>query len=117
MKTEQTDLHRDGSMKSNVARVWLPLMAGFSALALMAAVFKGWGGQAEEAGLVAHEWGTFTSVQDGDGRLLAWKPLKTSVLPGFVYDWSKPGLGRQRGFSPALGLTKGGMITLQRMET
>src|ERR1051326_7500271 len=36
--------------------------------------------------LVAHEWGTFTSVQGGDGVLLDWRPLETSRLPGFVYD-------------------------------
>jgi hypothetical protein len=62
--------------------------------------------------LVAHEWGTFTSVQGGDGVLLSWKPLETSKLPGFVYDWQKPGLGRQmRPFG------KGAMFSLQRMET
>lgn len=60
-----------------------------------------------------HEWGTFTSVQGGDGQLLPWHPLQSSELPGFVYDWSKPGLNRgaqQTGF-------KGSLITLQRMET
>jgi hypothetical protein len=60
-----------------------------------------------------HEWGTFTSVQGGDGQLLTWRPWQTSELPGFVYDWSKPGLnrgGQQTGF-------KGSLITLQRMET
>ena len=62
---------------------------------------------------VAHEWGTFTSVQGGDGVLLDWRPLETSRLPKFVYDWSHPGLNRQR----AINLTKGGMIALQRMET
>ena len=33
---------------------------------------------------VAHEWGTFTSVQGGDGVLLDWRPLETSRLPKFV---------------------------------
>src|ERR1044072_9140426 len=68
---------------------------------------------------VAHEWGTFTSVQGGDGALLDWRPLETSRLPGFVYDWTHPGLSRQGagGFAPGGILTKGGMVTLQRMET
>lgn len=60
-----------------------------------------------------HEWGTFTSVQGGEGQLLLWRPLQSSELPGFVYDWSKAGLNRgaqQTGF-------KGSLMTLQRMET
>jgi len=65
-------------------------------------------------GYVAHEWGTFTSVQGGDGVLLDWRPLETSRLPKFVYDWTHAGLNRQ----PAGPLgPKSGMITLQRMET
>lgn len=66
-------------------------------------------------GLVAHEWGTFTSVQGSDGVLLDWRPLITSRLPGFVYDWTKPGLNRRQ--AGQFAFTKGGMITLQRMET
>lgn len=65
------------------------------------------------ANYTVHEWGTFTSVQGGDGVLVRWRPLQSSELPGFVYDWSKPGLNRgvlQTGF-------KGTLITLQRMET
>ena len=64
---------------------------------------------------VAHEWGTFTSVQGGDGVLLEWKPLESSRLPGFVYNWFKPGLGRQP-IGP-LAFTKAELLTLQRMET
>jgi len=63
---------------------------------------------------VAHEWGTFTSVQGGDGVLLDWRPLESSRLPGFVYDWTRPGLSRQP--AGALG-SKAGIVTLQRMET
>jgi hypothetical protein len=65
---------------------------------------------------VAHEWGTFTSVQGADGVLLPWNPLETTQLPGFVHDWNKPGLGRR----PAGALnhdTKSLFVTLQRMET
>jgi hypothetical protein len=62
---------------------------------------------------IAHEWGTFTSVQGGDGVLLDWRPLETSRLPGFVYDWNHPGSKRQpQGFG-----SKSELTSLQRMET
>jgi hypothetical protein len=64
-------------------------------------------------GYIAHEWGTFTSVQGADGVLLDWRPLEKSDLPGFVYDWTRPGLDRQS----TLLLTKAAMVTRQRMET
>jgi hypothetical protein len=64
---------------------------------------------------IVHEWGTFTSVQGADGVLLDWRPLQISVLPQFVYDWTKPGLERMRAPMPGFG--KGGVIALQRMET
>ena len=62
-----------------------------------------------------HEWGTFTSVQGGDGKLLDWRPLQSSALPGFVYNWNRPGLNVVPTTIP-LGL-KAAMVTLQRMET
>ncbi|EEF61253.1 conserved hypothetical protein [Pedosphaera parvula Ellin514] len=65
--------------------------------------------------ITVHEWGTFTSVQGGDGILLSWKPLQTSKLPGFVHNWTKPGLNLQAGGLFAFG--KGSMMSLQRMET
>src|SRR2546430_1830004 len=64
---------------------------------------------------VAHEWGTFTSVQGGDGVLLDWRPLETSHLPKFVYDWTKPGLNRRVGGQ--MPFQKQVILTLQRMET
>jgi hypothetical protein len=65
---------------------------------------------------VAHEWGTFTSVQGADGALLEWNPLETTKLPKFVYDWNKPGLNRRP--TGALSRdTKSVFLTLQRMET
>lgn len=64
---------------------------------------------------VAHEWGTFTSIQGGDGVLLDWNGIATSDLPPFVYDWSRAGLQRF-SFSSAYAL-KGGITALQRMET
>lgn len=65
---------------------------------------------------VAHEWGTFTSVQGADGILVPWHPLETTQLPRFVYDWSRPGLGRQPA-GPLNPGSKSAFTTLQRMET
>src|SRR5204863_1492854 len=53
--------------------------------------------------------------QGTDGVLLQWRPLETSVLPKFVYNWSHPGLNRQSG--SGLLYTKDASVTLQRMET
>ena len=64
---------------------------------------------------VVHEWGTFTSVQGGDGKLLPWRAQQIGDLPGFVYNWFEPGLGRQAPMQLVLG--KGGLTSLQRMET
>jgi len=55
----------------------------------------------------AHEWGTFTSVQGGDGNLLSWHPLQSSELPKFVYSTK---------FIP-FAVSKTGLVTLQRLET
>jgi hypothetical protein len=64
---------------------------------------------------VAHEWGTFTSVQGGDGVLLDWHPLQSSVLPRFVYDWQHRGLDRRTTANLLVG--KAALMALQRMET
>jgi hypothetical protein len=69
---------------------------------------------AATADYVAHEWGTFTSVQGADGVQLAWNPLITSELPGFVHSPTK--LAAARG-NRAVFLGKDGFVTLQRMET
>jgi len=66
--------------------------------------------------LVAHEWGTFTSVQGADGIQLEWNPLVTTELPKFVYDCGRPnGNSRAARFADYSG--KGAFVTLQRMET
>jgi hypothetical protein len=75
---------------------------------------------AEDAstGYVAHEWGTFTSVQGGDGELLRWRPLRNSELPGFVYNWSRAGMNRGMAVAGKAVVGQiGGLVTLQRMET
>ena len=85
-------------------------------LVLISATWRGLAGNDAIEDYVAHEWGTFTSVQGADGVLLEWNPLETTKLPKFVYDWTKPGLDRR----PAGGLNSGlksRFLTLQRMET
>src|SRR5262245_58097323 len=63
---------------------------------------------------IAHEWGTFTSVQGADGVQLEWSPLTVPELPNFVHD--RPSLASVLGtrFIPP---GKDGFHTLQRMET
>src|SRR5437660_9669809 len=85
-------------------------------LVLISATWRGLAGNDAIEDYVAHEWGTFTSVQGADGVSLEWNPLETTKLPKFVYDWTKPGLDRR----PAGGLNSGlksRFLTLQRMET
>src|SRR5215472_5173305 len=85
-------------------RFCICLLAGVGALVAIGAMTR-----TTQKGLVAHEWGTFTSVQGSDGVLLDWRPLQTSRLPGFVYDWTKPGLNRRQA-GPQI-FSKVGMIT------
>ena len=54
----------------------LVLLAGGSLFVL--------GGGKECSGYIAHEWGTFTSVQGADGALLDWRPLETSRLREYL---------------------------------
>src|SRR5207248_2041424 len=65
---------------------------------------------------VAHEWGTFTSVQGADGIQLEWNPLTTTELPAFVYDRNRPA-GNAIGQRATGNLGKSAFVTLQRMET
>ncbi|HEY3901341.1 MAG TPA: hypothetical protein VGM54_22220 [Chthoniobacter sp.] len=64
---------------------------------------------------VVHEWGTFTSVQGGDGVQMIWNPLVAPDLPRFVYDRTRSqGKARIRGIVVA---GKTGSAQRQRMET
>ena len=69
---------------------------------------------AADSGYVAHEWGTFTSVQGADGVQMAWNPLSISELPKFVYDRN-----RRPGVKPGTKIVaaKTGLVCTQRMET
>ena len=69
-----------------------------------------------DKGFVAHEWGTFTSVQGADGIQLEWNPLVVSELPDFVYDRNRSTDGsRARRFADFS--SKSAFICRQRMET
>ena len=65
---------------------------------------------------VAHEWGTFTSVQGADGEQMSWNPLSVADLPTFVYDWAKSGPSGEQSVRRLIG-SKSAFQTLQRMET
>ncbi len=67
------------------------------------------------AGMTVHEWGTFTSFQGGDGKLLPWQPLVTSHLPDFVHSVGKPGPGAKIENISIAG--KFSLMALQRLET
>ena len=83
--------------------------AGLLALQLTAAAV-------EPADYVAHEWGTFTSVQGADGVQLEWNPLLLTELPKFVYDRNR----RLTSGKPALALLAAKTAAFnatQRLET
>jgi len=88
----------------------------FLSLVLAVAPLSVFAGNDAIENYVAHEWGTFTSVQGADGVLLPWNPFETTQLPRFVHDWNKPGLGR-RAAGALNHETKSLFVTLQRMET
>jgi hypothetical protein len=107
--TPQGQLEQTGIRKGVVsAKISIFILGG---LLLVAAATRLLSADKTSNQYVAHEWGTFTSVQGGDGVLLEWQPLETSQLPKFVYNWINPGAGRQ------LALTKATTLSLQRMET
>src|SRR5262252_2836840 len=95
-------------LSSTRSRVLTSVCGVFSA-AICAILFVAASPQGKYA---AHEWGTFTSVQGGDGKLLNWRPLQSSRLPGFVYSLGHDGLGRLP--TSALTFSKGAMMALQR---
>src|SRR5215207_10116536 len=68
------------------------------------------------ADFIAHEWGTFTSVQGADGIQLEWNPLITTDLPKFVYDRNRP-TANARGKAFRQYVSKSAFVALQRMET
>lgn len=66
-------------------------------------------------GLIAHEWGTFTSFSGSDGKLMHFSTQISENLPAFVYTRSK----QTKDAKPQdiVRDVKSGYYTLQRMET
>ncbi|MEA3208870.1 MAG: hypothetical protein QOE70_1927 [Chthoniobacter sp.] len=82
-------------------------------LLVIAATLAAQAASERDPGYVAHEWGTFTSVQGADGVQLDWNPLVLWDLPKFVYD-----LNAVRSRRPVVVVaSKLGMQCRQRMET
>lgn len=72
------------------------------------------GSQTTQGKLVAHEWGTFTSVSGNNGVALEWRPLDGPTdLPSFVYTQAKPGPDNP----PRRNGSGGKGSSLLRMET
>jgi hypothetical protein len=70
------------------------------------------------ADYIAHEWGTFTSVQGSDGVQLEWNPFVVEELPKFVYNAMKPAGRDPRVVLPRFVFPgKDGFLARQRMET
>ena len=62
--------------------------------------------------LVAHEWGTFTSIAGKDGVALEWRPLNGATdLPKFVHSMQGPDQGLRHANN------KGELTAAVRMET
>jgi hypothetical protein len=65
---------------------------------------------------IAHEWGTFTSVQASDGNQLDWNPLIAPELPKFVYSGGQF-LPENSSFAALSNGYKGQFVCRERMET
>lgn len=73
-------------------------------------------GDWDDSLFIAHEWGTFTSLQGSDGVQFEWRPGIGVDLPKFVYTHTKPDASVSR-VVPASFLAKPVQTALQRMET
>ena len=70
------------------------------------------------ADFVAHEWGTFTSVQGADGVQFEWNPFVAPELPKFVYNFANLGAPKTAPVIPGFSFPgKASMASRQRMET
>lgn len=95
---------------SRLAIFWLVLL---SLSTLGTTKLKTARAEASGANLIAHEWGTFTSVVGRGGGALEWRPLSfESDLPSFVYSVDKG--ATWRGFRYP---SKSTSVVTVRMET
>ena len=88
----------------------LPCVLSITAAAALAT-------DAPKVGYIAHEWGTFTSVQGSDGTVLRWNSLANSVLPTFVYARNHPFNDSQLDKAALFLDAKTAGSWMQRMET
>ncbi|HTD66002.1 MAG TPA: hypothetical protein VK846_05665 [Candidatus Limnocylindria bacterium] len=88
--------------------------AGLVAAAISLRLFAS--GNANEE-FVAHEWGTFTSVQGADGIQIEWNPIIKTDLPEFVYTRDNRQNGFPKGHQTLDVFNKGAMPSFVRMET
>jgi hypothetical protein len=65
---------------------------------------------------IAHEWGTFTSVQGANGIQMQWNPFVATDLPRFVYNRALP-TGRGENGGKVFPDTKSALMSYVRMET
>ena len=71
-----------------------------------------------DSDFVAHEWGTFTSVQGADGVQFDWNPFVAPELPKFVYDIARPDSANPGSVRPGhVIFGKISMASRLRMET
>ncbi|MEZ0225032.1 MAG: hypothetical protein ACAH83_10795 [Alphaproteobacteria bacterium] len=98
-------------------KLLLCLAAAFLTLAVMPA-------GASSGRLVIHEWGTFTSLQDGAGEMIAGVNTDDEPVPGFVHGIGNTVTHNVSQMSPAFqaNMTKGGIPRLHpdvtmRLET
>ena len=88
----------------------------FTAITTLALASQLLASPAPREGYVAHEWGTFTSVQAADGKQTEWNPLTVAELPKFVYDLMDSN-GKDHRETLRFLRAKTAFRTLQRMET
>ena len=66
------------------ARIFLTLLAALAAAMLLMSPSSSFGKGND--GLIVHEWGTFTTLQDEDGRQLSGINIDDEPVPDFVHD-------------------------------
>src|ERR1041385_4713536 len=86
---------------------------------LLAVVFAGLTASLPAQPLVVHEWGTFTSLQDEEGRTLSGINTDDEPVPSFCHDMA-PRLVLNRGgaaWGPSQGAPRGHRDVTMRLET
>ncbi len=77
-------------MKTFPRYLWLAALVSTASLSLPLPLFAGKPPKETAADYVAHEWGTFTSLQGADGVQFDWDPFGTADLPSFVFNTMNP---------------------------